>query len=159
MVMIGIAFEEVVENPLDEINMSHVLRSSLKASSPKLTDCEGILLTKRNTKGRINGGAHDLSSPSISFNKKFKITVLGENQHVAAKIFDPSVIQAFDEMNYISPRADLIEFHNGYVNVKWQDLIRQKDQGRYCINNFSFMNYTHHNEAKAITQKIKADYE
>jgi len=116
--IIGLAIGDLIEDPLDDLNTSHVLRCSLKAYSPKLTDCEGILLTKRGGKARIDGGAHDFISPSMSFNKKFKITVLGTNQHTVAKIFDPSVIQAFDEMTYLSPRADIIEFHNDYVEVK-----------------------------------------
>jgi len=159
-IIIALAFEADIPDPLDEINPSHVLCCNLTAYSPKLTNCEGIVMAKRNLKVHLEGKTYDLATPSMTFNKKFKISIaLGAEQQMVARIFNPSVVRHFDEMNYISNRADFIAFHDGYVNVKWQDLPKQKDQGRSCINNFSFMNYTYRHEAKAITKKLQEDYE
>jgi hypothetical protein len=77
------------------------------------------VIAKRNLKVHLEGKTYDLATPSMTFNKKFKIsTALGADQQIAARIFNPSVVRHFDEMNYISNRADFIAFHDGYVNVK-----------------------------------------
>jgi len=89
------------------------------AYSNKLTNCEGILLTKRfSSSVPKTGNDFNLASASMSFNKKFKITTLNADQHPAAKIFNPSVVQYFDEMNYVSSHFDLLEFHDNSITIK-----------------------------------------
>jgi len=146
-----------------KIKTAYVLRTELKAYSNQLTNCEGILLTKRFSSSVPKvGNAYDLATPSISFNTKFKITTLSENQHAAARIFDPSVVQFFDEMNYVSAHFDLLEFHNDAITIQWRDQVRNHDQRKHCLNNFDWVVLAPWNTKRAaqkITKKIQEDYE
>jgi len=136
------------------------LHADLLAYSQKLKDCEGVVLTRcDHLETKAVRKTYDLATPSMSFNKRFKISTLGENQHAAGKIFDPSVVQYFDQMTSLSPRADAITFHDGYAVVEWCDHIGGKAQLTDGLNDFGELKMNSQNAAKIITKKIKGDYE
>jgi len=143
----------------DETSSKPALHAQLNAYSQKLSGCEGVFLTRCDRLDPIIlGKTYDLPTPSMSFNKRFKIRTVRENQHAAGRIFDPSVVKYFDDMTDLSPRANDMAFHDGYVTVEWSDLMDGKAYLTDCINDFSELKMNSKNAAKIITQKIKGDY-
>jgi len=51
----------------------------------------------------------------MSFNKKYKVTTTNPDKLQVTKLFDPSVIQYFDEMAVFNPNVDNLTIEDGRV--------------------------------------------
>jgi hypothetical protein len=51
----------------------------------------------------------------MSFNKKYKVTTTNPDKLQVTKLFDPSVIQYFDDMETFNPNTNSLSIEDGKV--------------------------------------------
>jgi len=139
----------------------YILRYSLTLSSKSLTGFDDITLTRR-TIARAPKSVKDneFSAASISFNKRYKVTTTGSDKLQMTRLFDPSVIQYFDEMLPLenNPVVKTWNITDGYAYTTWKSGDSKKPWGAN-LNKFEYFKFTPENYAHKVTERLEKDFE
>jgi len=136
----------------------YVMNYDLIATSKKLNDFQEIHMAKRWLKhAPKKPGADEFVSASMSFNKKYKVTTTNPDKLQVTKLFDPSVIQYFDDMETFNPNTNSLSIEDGKVWFSWKS--GDSDHPWHVkLNDFAYLNLDQDNAAQKITQKLTTDF-
>jgi len=136
----------------------YIMQYDLIATSKKLNDFEEIHMAKRWLKhAPKKPGPDEFVSASMSFNKKYKITTNNPDKMQVTKLFDPSVIQYFDEMETFNPNTNSLSIKDGRVWFGWRSG-DSEHPWNVKLNDFSYLSLDQETAAQKITQKITTDF-
>jgi len=136
----------------------YIMQYTLVASSEKLKGFEEIHMAKRWLKhAPKNPGANEFVSPSMSFNKKYKVTTNNPDKMQVTKLFDPSVIQYFDEMAVFNPHVNHICLGDGLVWFSWTS-DDSETPWHVKLDDFAYLNLDQDTAVQQITLKLTRDF-
>jgi len=105
---------------------------------------------------------NEFSAASINFNKKYKVTTTGKDKIQMTRLFDPSVVQYFDEMKELTFPYEIIvkEWYitDGLAFTHWKK-IDEKEPWGANINKFEYFTFNPKNYAHKVTERLEKDFE
>jgi len=131
---------------------------TLVATSRRLDEFDTVVIGPRiEAKSADKPEENEFVSPSISFNQKYKVTSNNPDRIPVTRIFDPSVIHYFDNLDEWKIRANRIRLGNGKAVITWRSGFGTTAWNA-GIDNFSSLRLNNTHDVQIITQKLISDF-